>query len=133
MKGQPKGHGEKLSRKRELAILALLTSSTLAEAAIHCGVAEVTLWRWLKNDLFREHYRKARRQALELAVDRLARIAGDAVSTLENVAKDTKALPSSRVSAAKGILEIALRCVELQDIEDRVSKLEEKINRRPAL
>lgn len=41
------GHGEKLSRKKELALAALLVSPPLPEAATKVGVHERTLFRWL--------------------------------------------------------------------------------------
>jgi hypothetical protein len=37
------GHGEKLSRKREQAIAALLSASTLVEAAKAAGIGDRTL------------------------------------------------------------------------------------------
>jgi hypothetical protein len=42
------GHGEKLSRKQDQAITALVTWPSITEAAAQCGLAEVTLRRWLK-------------------------------------------------------------------------------------
>jgi hypothetical protein len=42
----------KLSRKQELAMSALLTCPTLLAAAQQCGLAEVTLHRWLKDATF---------------------------------------------------------------------------------
>jgi len=44
-----KGHGEKLSRKQEQAIAALLTCPTIEQAAKAAGVGETTLWRWLQD------------------------------------------------------------------------------------
>jgi len=44
------GHGEKLNRKQEAAIGALLTCSSLPEAAIAVGVSQSSLRRWLKNE-----------------------------------------------------------------------------------
>jgi hypothetical protein len=54
-----KGHGEKLSRKQDLAIAGLLTEPTIGEAAQKAGVSEVTLWRWLKQADFTSAYRLA--------------------------------------------------------------------------
>ena len=48
-----KAHGEKLSRKQELAIAALLTCHAITDAAHQCGIGEVTLHRWLKEAPFR--------------------------------------------------------------------------------
>jgi hypothetical protein len=47
-----KGHGEKLSRKQEHTIAALLTAPSVAEAAQSAGVGEPTLYRWLKEPAF---------------------------------------------------------------------------------
>ena len=42
------GHGQKLGRKKEAAIAALLTNRSVDEAARAAGVGATTLWRWLK-------------------------------------------------------------------------------------
>jgi hypothetical protein len=58
-----KGHGEKLSRKQEALISALLLAPTLADAAHTAGIGEVTAWRWLKDSTFQDAYREARLRA----------------------------------------------------------------------
>ena len=42
---KPRGHGDKLERKTEAAIVALLAHPTMPEAAKAAGVSETTLWR----------------------------------------------------------------------------------------
>ncbi len=71
------GHGQKLSRKEETAISALLTQGTLAEAASLAGIGEATLRRWLQRDDFQAAYRHARRQAGSQAVAHLQRVSGE--------------------------------------------------------
>ena len=63
-----KGHGEKLTRKQEQAIAALLSEATVGTAAEKAGVGEVTLYRWLKLPDFLGAYREARREVVEKAV-----------------------------------------------------------------
>ena len=46
------GHGEKLTRKKEQAIVALLTEPTITRAADSAGIAEATLRRWMRLDEF---------------------------------------------------------------------------------
>ena len=46
------GHGEKLTRKKELAIVALLTEPTITKAASSAGISEATLRRWMRLDEF---------------------------------------------------------------------------------
>ena len=125
-----KGHGEKFSRKKEQAIAALLTSPTLTEAARACGIGETTLWRWLQDPDFAERYRQARKRALHIAINRLHRIASDAVTTLQVVANDANAPASSRVAAARVILETVLKMEEVEEIEARLTKIETMLGRK---
>ena len=119
-----KGHGEKLSRKQEQAIIALLQMPTIGEAAKAAGIGESTLGRWLQNDEFQERYREAKRQAVAQAVTRLQQVCSEATEALRGVLNDTEAPASSRVSAAKTVLEMAIKGVELEDLAGRVDKLE---------
>ena len=125
-----KGHGEKRTRKQDLAIAALLAHSTLAEAAAAVGIAEPTLWRWLQRADFQHAYREARRQAVGQAIARLQQASSEAVSTLQDVMNDAGALASARVSAAKAVLETAVRAIEFEDLAARVEALEANAEQR---
>jgi hypothetical protein len=118
------GHGEKLSRKQEAAILALLQEPTLAAAARACGVGEATLARWLRLPPFQAEYRAARRQVVEHALSQLQQLSSEAAATLRR--NLSCGLPSVEVRAALGVLDQALRAVELLDLAERVAALEER-------
>ena len=66
-----KGHGAKFGRKKEEAIVALLTQRNFEEAAKAVGIGAATLMRWLKNPEFDAAYRSAKRAAYGQAVARL--------------------------------------------------------------
>jgi hypothetical protein len=117
-------HGEKLSRKQELAIAALLTCSAITDAAKQCGIGEVTLHRWLKEPTFQAAYREARRQVVQQAIVQVQQATGEAVATLRQVMQAAEAPASAKVSAAKTILETAVKAVELEDLEARIVALE---------
>ena len=119
------GHGEKLTRKQESAIAALISEPTVLQAAEKTGVGESTLWRWMKESGFRSAYRQARREVVDRAVGRVQDACAEAVETLRAVMQDSNAPASSRVTAAKSVLEIALRSMELQDLEERITQLEQ--------
>lgn len=125
-----KGHGEKLSRKQEQAIAALLNCPTVEQAAKAVGIGEVTLWRWLQLPDFQEKYREAKRQAVAQAVARLQQVTTQAVDTLEAIMIDTEAPASSRVTAAKTVLEMAIKGVELEDLSARIEALEKTIEEK---
>ena len=73
------GHGEKLSRKQEQAITALVICASITEAAAQCGLADVTLRRWLKQDGFQTAYREARRAVVQQAIVQVQRATEEAV------------------------------------------------------
>src|SRR5262245_62049894 len=102
------GHGEKLTRKEESLIGALLTESTGAAAAAKAGVSEATVGRWLRLPAFREAYRAARRELVEGAVGRIQAATGQAVDTLLAVAKGGRK-DGDRVRAAVALLDHAFR------------------------
>lgn len=115
----------KMSHKQEKAIAALLSEKTIAAAALTAGIGEATLLRWLKDEPFATAYREARREVVTQAVSQLQRASGEAVDTLREVASDASAPASSRVAAARVILDTAIRAVELEDLAVRVERLEE--------
>jgi hypothetical protein len=118
------GHGEKLTRKQEQAVGALLATATLAEAAQTAGVGEATLRRWLKLPGFRRAYLDARRQVVEGVVSRLQQLSTKAVVTLERNLDSGSA--ATEVRAALGVLEQAFRGAELLDLVERVEQLEQR-------
>lgn len=118
-----KGHGEKLTRKQEQAIAALLSAPTIKDAGRACDVSEVTLWRWLQLPEFAAAYRAARRQVVERAVSELQAATGEAVEALKRNLHCEQA--NVEIRAAQIILEQAVKGVELMDLQDRVDRLEE--------
>jgi len=113
-----------ISRQQDKAIPALLTCPSITAAAQQCGVAEVTLHRWLKDTAFQAAYRDTRRVVVQHAIAQVQRATGEAVETLRSVMQDPEAPASARVSAAKAILETAVKGIEIDDLEARMAVLE---------
>ena len=118
------GHGEKLTRKKEQAIAALLAKPTIAEAAQASGVAESTIRRWLKEATFLDAYMLARRQVMAVALNGLCNACESAVQTLQDVMLDSSAPPSSRIASARTILDVVIKVCEQEDLETRIARLE---------
>jgi hypothetical protein len=89
------------------------------------SISEPTLWRWLQREDFQTAYRQARREAVSQAVAYLQRVAGEAVDTLSTVMLDAQKPTSARVSAARAVLDLAIRGVEIEDLEARIQALEQ--------
>ena len=118
-----------MSRKKDAAIIALVTEPTITAAAEKVGIATDTLRKWLKVKEFRDAYREARREVVTAALSRLQRAATEAVDALRAVMNDAENPASARVSAARAVLEIAVRAVEMEDLTARVEELEAILKR----
>ena len=120
------GHGEKYSRKQDEAVLALITHPSIPEAAKSLNIGDKTLWRWMQKDDFQDAYLKARREIIKQASSQLQASMSEAVNVLKEVMNDNDSPASTRVSAAKIVLDMGLKANEIEDLEARVKKLEER-------
>jgi hypothetical protein len=120
------GHGEKLTRKQDAAIAALLVEPTVEGAAAAAGLAGNTLKSWLRKPSFQAAYAKARQQVLERAVARLLALLTRAADTLER--NLTCGKPSAENRAAGLIFAQAIRGVETLDLVRRIAELEIRLS-----
>jgi hypothetical protein len=122
------GHGEKLSRNKEKAIAALLLKPSIPAAAKDVGIGERTLWRWLKDRNFKRAYKEARREVVRQAIAQVQAGLSKAVKTLKNIIDNENAPPSARVSAARVMIDMGLKAIEIEDLESRIEVLEAKLS-----
>jgi hypothetical protein len=118
------GHGAKFGRKKEEALVALLSHRNLEEAARSVGIDPKTLLRWLQVPEFRTAYREARRAAFLQSVGRLQQASSAAATTILKLMLDPKTPASVRVRAAECVMNHATKAIEIEDIEARVTELE---------
>jgi hypothetical protein len=124
------GHGQKLSRNQERAIAALISSPSILGAAKNVGIGEKTLNRWLKLENFKTAYREAREQVVNQAIAGIQKSMADAVKALKDIMTDEQAPASARVSAARTIIDTALKSAEIEDLDRRISELEKAVKKR---
>jgi len=113
-----------LEPKKEAAIIALLSSRNIEEAAQAADVDSRTIYRWLKEPAFDAEYRTARRSAYGQAIARLHQMATAAVSTIAKIMVDQGTSASVRLRAADSVLAHVQKGIGLQDIEARMAALE---------
>jgi hypothetical protein len=96
----------------QLEKAALLTQRNVDEAARTTGIGTRTLLRWLKLPEFQAAYREAQREAFGQSNRRFAK-------------GIQRRQASTRVRAAESILTHSAKAIEIDDIEARVSALEQ--------
>ena len=112
--------------KRDKYMMALLTSSTKAEAYKAAHISKATANRIEQEPDFIEQYNKIRRQAMEQTSNKLQGLAAKAVDTLASVMDSEQATPTERTRAAKIVLDGAYNAQQNQDILNRLDKLEQE-------
>jgi hypothetical protein len=119
-----------LPAKQEAALLAVISNPTLKEAALAAGVSETTLWRYMQDEAFKRRLREARREAVGHAVTRLQRASADAVTVLQELMMKEGAPAAARITAARTVLDYAVRADEAQELKARIEELEEFVKIR---
>ncbi len=123
------GVTEKQSRKLEVFVSSLISSPTIQEAAKTAGISTATARRWQQLPEFREQYDAAKRALVSRAITDLQNSASRAVQVLVDVAEDPESPASSRVSAARAVLDHAMKGTELEDFETRLQAIENTLER----
>jgi tRNA A37 N6-isopentenylltransferase MiaA len=115
----------KLSAKQQRALEVLLVGGTDQQAGETAGVSRNTVAQWrTQNEAFVEALSDLRQDLLRRTVARLHAATAIAVKALEELVKDTR-YPAVRVTAARAILELSRKAIEIDELEARVHELEE--------
>ena len=115
-----------LPQKQTKAIVSLMNCRTVSDAASQAGVNESTVWRWMRDQAFQEALREAKHQTVTQALLQIQQATGEAVATLRGIMVDDGVPTSSRVTAAKAVLDMALKAAKLEDLEARLMILEQR-------
>lgn len=111
-------------KNADTALVAALASGATVEAAASlAGVSERTVYRRLEDPDFKKRATEARAEMIEQAVGKLAQLSAAAASTL-GVLLGPATPPSTRLGAARAVLELGARLREGEDLEKRISELE---------
>lgn len=114
-----------LNQRQEKFLRALFETDTIEKACDVAGINKNTGFKYLKDETFINEYRAIRRELMQQVTGRLQKASDEAVQVLEEVMKDKQnSTPSVRVQSAKTILDVAYRSLEIDDMQERIEKLE---------
>ncbi|HNT23308.1 MAG TPA: helix-turn-helix domain-containing protein [Anaerolineales bacterium] len=120
-------NSENLTRKQARAVAALLAHRTIEDAARAVGVNPRTIYAWLDLAAFRAALNQAESAVIR---DALRAVVGDLQSNFETMRaiRDGDAPETVKLQAAKALDASLLRWRELETLEERITRLEERIN-----
>jgi hypothetical protein len=115
----------KLSVKQERAIIALLSTRTVDEAAAQAKVSPRSIRYWLKDAAFQQGYQDERRRAVDRGLARLQGGMGLAVAVLIDAMEN--GMGTARTRAANFFLTHALRAVEHLDLAAQLKEVHDEL------
>jgi hypothetical protein len=118
----------KLSRRQLKAIPFLIGSPTYTQGCEKAKINKTTLYKWLKNPEFRTELDRQRGEIVEAAFGMIAQNIEKAVSTLVGLL-DTGDDRVKRLTA-NDIVNHFLKRRELADLEERIERIEERLETR---
>lgn len=117
-----------LNHRQTGTILNLLTSSTVEEACRKSGVSKSTVYAWLKDTNFKEELERQRDVLVKSAFNRLKGSVTKAVDELIKLLNSPR--PDIRRLASKDVIDYTLKSIEIEDLEQRLNKLEKIISEK---
>lgn len=113
-----------MTPRKERALQALLTCPTKKAAAEQAGITPRTLRDYLADPEFQAEYKKAFQTLVAEATRQAQQSLSPALSALKFIVEDDGESSSSRIAAARALLEYGLRLTEQNDILARLDALE---------
>ncbi len=124
------GNGVKdtLTDRQRSVIPHLLSAPSIEEGCKSAKVGKATLYEWLKNETFREELQRQREVVVKGALETLKGNVTRATEVLVKLLDSEKETIRARV--AENIIEFALKSIENEELEKRLSALEIMIKDR---
>ena len=114
-----------LSARQQLALPIIAAEPTIDGAAEKIGVTRKTIYEWLKQDSFKRAVEEARKEYVESGFRTMRLAAKRAADKIVKHLDCTDEKVSLR--AAEDIIEFAKEFISLEDHEQRIKELEERL------
>lgn len=115
-----------MAKNREIIAMNLLTCKSLTDAANQSGISIRTLQRLRKKPEFQELVKQTKKDLFQACIDRSQAASIKALEVLNSIMDDESANDSSRVSAAKIVLELAYSSFEQEEILTKLDEIERR-------
>lgn len=115
-------------KTKDLIIAGLLSNTTISATAKAIGISEATIYKYLKDEEFKQEYEEQRRAMLTDNCHVLQAHMRKAISELVEIIEDAETAPQVRLNAIDMLFRHAYKQTEIVDILDRLTALE-KLNK----
>jgi len=119
---------EKLTSKEIQLVNALLTSKTIREVSEKTGLSEATIYRYLKKEKIVNELEKSKRELTNNTLRYFITLGNKALNNIEELMNSKH--ERIRLEASKYVLDMIVKIKELQELEDRINRLEQIVEER---
>lgn len=113
---------------RQLQVLPhLLESPSYEAAARQSGISAKQIYEWLKEPLFSKELQRQRNELFRRSIEALKAASRKAIQTMIDLLDEKDA--RIRLSASEKVLSNALKAIEVLEIDERLERLENQIER----
>jgi transcriptional regulator with XRE-family HTH domain len=116
-------------QKYDILAAALAVGQSQQQAADTAGVSKGTVQRLLRDEAFSRRVADFRRPAVMRVLGLLNEASIDAATALHLIVQDMEESAAVRVNAAKAIVELATKLRGVEEMDQRLRKLEEQLAR----
>ena len=120
----------RLTTRQRRAIPLVLAAKNIEEGCRAAKITAVTWYAWLKNEGFKAEVDRQREAVISEALDRLKAAINEAVEGLTGLMSAEE--KTVRLRACERVLEYFLKAKEIEDIEERLGRIEKLIEERKA-
>lgn len=120
-----------LDARKEALATCCAEGSTLREASTATGIPYRTCRRYRRLPEVQARIRELAREAIQAGTLSLGQGAAGAAKSLRAIAEGKEAAEGPRVSACRSILEIGLRVVELDDVQEQLDDIKAQLASLP--
>jgi hypothetical protein len=114
-----------LTARQMRVIPYLLDAPSIEEGCKRARVSKVTVYAWLKEEIFPQELKRQRDELIERALDSLKANVRLATETLVNLLDSES--ESIKARAAEDILEFTIKAIEREELEKRIDALEKRL------
>lgn len=114
---------------RQLRLISnFLISSSIEEACKKSNISKATFYNWLKIEDFKIELKRQRDEVVKEALNRLKHAVTKATEELIKLIDSSR--PELRRWVCKDIIDYTLKSIELEEIEERLDKIEKLLTER---
>jgi transposase len=119
----------KISLNQKKTLIALTTNLHISDVAKSVGVSERTIYRWLSDPIFKSELIKTHSIMLGEEVRKLSNLQEKATEIILSIASNSKN-ETTRLRAAMFLKSHYLKIWDIVQIEERLTSIEKKLERR---